>query len=272
MIQWYQLGPDEAISNLDSNLSTGLSAGEANKRLGLYGTNELIDHGVKNPWRILWEQLTALMVLILIVAAVVSMVLGAWVDALVILIIVALNTLLGFTQEYRAEKAIAALKKMAVPSVRVRRDDQIKEISARDIVPGDIVLLETGNKISADGRIIESVNLQVDEAPLTGESEPVEKSVAAYLDGVLPVADRTNMVHMGTIVTYGRGLAVITETGMGTQLGSIAEMLQAVEREPTPLQRRLDHLGKVLAWVILAIIAVVFVLGLIRGEEIRLWL
>jgi len=272
MSEWYQIGLDEAVSNLGSDASAGLSTREAANRLQEYGANEVIDHGVKNPWRIVWEQLTALMVLILIIAAIVSLALGEWIDALVILIIVALNTLLGFTQENRAEKAIAALKKMAVPIVRVRRDDEVKEISARDLVPGDIFLLETGNKISADGRILESVNLQVDEASLTGESEPVEKVTRAVTTADLPIGDRINIVHMGTVVTYGRGMAIVTETGMKTQLGSIAEMLQTVEREPTPLQRRLDNLGKILAWVILAIIAIVFALGLIRGEDIQLLL
>ena len=141
MTQWYQIGQEEAVSELGSDAFTGLSTGEATRRLNEYGVNELIDHGVKNPWRIVWEQLTALMVLILIFAAFISLALGEWIDALVILIIVALNTLLGFTQENRAEKAIAALKRLAVPTVRVRRDGDVKEISARELVPGDIILL-----------------------------------------------------------------------------------------------------------------------------------
>lgn len=272
MIDWYQIGPEEAVLILESDASSGLKSGEAAHRLEEYGANELIDQGVKSPWRIVWEQLTALMVVILILAAIVSIALGEWLDAVVILIIVALNTVIGFTQENRAEMAIAALKQLAVPTVRVRRDGEVKEISARGLVPGDIVLLETGNMVSADGRVLESVNLQVDEASLTGESEPVEKSTLAVNMSDLPVGDRFNMVHMGTVVTYGRGMAVVTETGMKTQLGNIAEMLQSVEREPTPLQRRLDHLGKILAWLILVIIALVFGLGLIRGEDIRLLL
>lgn len=272
MNDWYQLEGDTALAELNSDLSTGLSTGEANRRLSEYGKNELIERGVKNPWRILWEQVTAVMVLILIAAAVVSLSLGEWDDALVIMIIVVLNAILGFTQEYRAEKAIAALKKLAVPTVRVRRDGEVQEISAQMLVPGDIMLLEAGNKVSADGRLLESVNLQVEEAALTGESEPVEKLTEKLGPSERPVGDRFNMVYMGTVITYGRGTAIVTSTGMNTQIGGIAEMLQTVEREPTPLQRRLDHLGRVLALATLVIIGIVFVLGLLRGEEFELML
>ena len=235
MNNWHQLSSDEVVDNLKSNSSTGLDSREAAERLRKWGANELIERGRKNPWQIIWEQLTELMVLILIIAALVSLALGEWIDALVILIIVVLNTLLGFSQENRAEKAIAALKKLAVPTVRVRRDGDVLEVSARELVPGDIYLLETGNKISADGRLLSSINLQVDEASLTGESEPVEKKADALTQNNVAIGDLLNMVHMGTVVTYGRGVAVVTETGMSTQLGNIAEMLQSVEREPTPL-------------------------------------
>jgi Ca2+-transporting ATPase len=272
MDEWYRLDGAEVVARLESDSSNGLTSGEADRRLAAYGTNELIERGVKNPWRILWEQLTAIMVLILIVAAVVSFALGEWEDAVVVLIIVVLNAILGFSQEYRAEKAIAALKKLAVPTVRLRRDDEVQEFPASQLVPGDIILLEAGNKVPADGRLLESTNLQIDEAALTGESEPVEKSTRKISRMDLPVGDRINMVHMGTVVTYGRGVAIITDTGMKTQLGNIAEMLQEVEREPTPLQRRLDQLGKTLAWVTLAIILIVFTLGILRGEGFRLML
>ena len=186
------------------------------------------------------------------------------------MVIVVLNAILGFTQEYRAEKAMAALKKLAVPTVKVRREGQVREISARELVPGDIILLEAGNVIPADARLLESVNLHTQEAALTGESEPVEKNPALLKGENLPLGDRRNMVHMGTEVTYGRGLAVVTDTGMDTELGHIAEMIQTVEREPTPLQRRLEQLGRGLAVISLAIVTVVFVLGLLRGEDARL--
>jgi Ca2+-transporting ATPase len=209
------------------------------------------------------------MVVILIVAAAVSAFLGEYNDVIVIMAIVVLNAILGFTQEYRAERAIAALKKLAVPTVKVRREGQIEEISARELVPGDVVFLETGDVLPADGRILESVNLRVQEAALTGESEAVGKYTQALEKDDLPLGDRRNMVYMGTTVTYGRGTAVITGTGMNTELGKIADLIQDVESEETPLQRRMGHLGKTLAWIAMGIIAVVIVLGLFRNEEIE---
>ncbi|HFQ93497.1 MAG TPA: cation-translocating P-type ATPase, partial [Anaerolineae bacterium] len=225
-----------------------------------------------SPWRILWEQLTAVMVIILIAAAIISAFIGDFKDAAAIMVIVILNAALGFSQEYRAEKAIAALKKMAVPVVKVRRDGRIQQISARDLVPGDVTLLEAGVIVPADGRILRSASLRVQEAALTGESEPVEKTTAPIPDGDIPLGDRTNMAFMGTQVTYGRGEAVITGTGMKTELGRIAGMLQTVRREPTPLQRRLEQLGRGLAAAALGIVAVVFVLGVLRGEDPQLML
>jgi Ca2+-transporting ATPase len=214
--------------------------------------------------------MTAVMVVILIVAAVISAFLGDYKDTIAIMAIVVLNSILGFTQEYRAEKAMAALKKLAVPTVKVRRDGHVREVSARELVPGDVVLLEAGALVPADGRLLESANLRVQESALTGESEPVEKNPEALATEDLPLGDRRNMVYMGTVVTYGRGLAVVVETGMKTELGRIAEMIQTVEREPTPLQRRLEQLGRGLAIAALVIVAVVFALGLLRGEDVRL--
>ncbi len=272
MSDWYKVKGSEVVGQLESDELVGLSTEEAQHRLAKYGANELIERGVKNPWRILWEQVTAIMVLILIIAAIVSLALGEYDDAAVILIIVVLNAVLGFTQENRAEQAIAALKKMAVPTVKVRRDGQIVETSSRELVPGDIMLLEVGNKVSADGRLLESINLQIEEAALTGESHPVYKSADPLEGDKLPLGDRFNMVHMGTVVTYGRGTAIVTSTGMNTELGGIADMLQTVEREPTPLQRRLDQLGKILAMATFVIILIVVALGLLRGEDFRIML
>jgi Ca2+-transporting ATPase len=177
---------------------------------------------LRNPWRILATQFIEVMVVVLIVAAAISLLVGDLKDAIVILIIVVLNATLGFGQEYRAERALAALKKLAVPTVKVRRDGQMREISARELVPGDVVLLEAGALVPADSRLLQSVSLRVDEAALTGESEPVEKHIQALERGdstgapgqVLPVGDRVNMVYMGTVVTYGRGSAVVTGLGM----------------------------------------------------------
>jgi Ca2+-transporting ATPase len=270
MRDWYRLEATDVLKGLESDLEQGLSQTEAGRRLAQHGPNELIERGLKSPWRILWEQLTGTMVVILIVAAVVSAALGDFKDAVAILAIVILNALLGFRQEYRAEQAMAALKRLAVPTIKVRRDGNLQEISAHELVPGDVVLLEAGNLVPADGRLLESANLRVQEAALTGESEPVEKEIAALSGMELPLGDRRNMVYMGTLVTYGRGQSVITATGMNTELGHIATMIQATEAEPTPLQRRLAQLGRGLAAAALAIVAVVFVLGLLRGEEARL--
>lgn len=270
MSDWFRTEVPDVLDNLNTNEQNGLAPDQVEKRLEEYGLNELIERGTKSPLSILWEQLTGILVVILILAGLVSALLGEVEDTIVILAIVVMNAILGFSQEYRAEQAIAALKKLAVPTVRVRRNGEVQEISARELVPGDIVILEAGNKVPADGRIIESINMRIEEAALTGESEPVEKSSDALAGSDLALGDRFNMVYMGTVVTYGRGLIVITETGMKTQLGNIAEMIQSVEREPTPLQKRLDSLGKTLAWVTLAIIAVVFVLGLLRGADLEL--
>ncbi|HNM36178.1 MAG TPA: cation-translocating P-type ATPase, partial [Anaerolineales bacterium] len=234
-----------------------------------HGANELIERGGRTPWQILWEQITATMVLILIAAAVVAGVLGDTKNTIAILSIVALYALLGFIQEYRAEQAIAALKKMSVPNVRVIRDGKMQELSARELVPGDIIQLETGNVIPADLRLVEAVNLRIQEAALTGESEAIEKHVAALSNEDLPLGDRRNMAYMGTVITQGRGLALVTATGMNTELGKIADMIQAVKQEQTPLQRRLDALGKTLALIGVGIAVLIFILGIIRGDEVR---
>lgn len=267
---WYRMGTKDTLYCLETDPEQGLTQAEAGRRTAIHGPNELIERGLKNPWIILWEQLTAIMVVILIIAAVISAFLGDLLEAIAIMVIVVLNAILGFSQEHRAEKALAALKKLAVPIVKVRRDGRVREISAQALVPGDIVLLEAGDAVPADGRLLESINLRTQEAALTGESEPVDKNTAVLKGEHLPLGDQRNMVYMGTVVTYGRGLAVIVETGMNTELGRIAEMIQTVEREPTPLQRRLEQLGRGLAVAALAIVTVVFVLGLLRGEDLRL--
>jgi Ca2+-transporting ATPase len=268
-MNWHLIEIQESIANLNSDGRNGLTKAEVAARLEQYGANELVERGGRKPLQILWEQLTATMVLILIAAAVVAGLLGDTKNTIAILAIVILYALLGFSQEYRAEKAIAALKKMSVPNVRVLRDGQLQEIPAHDLVPGDVVQLETGNVIPADLRLLEAVNLRIQEAALTGESEPIEKHTAALSGEDLPIGDRRNMGYMGTIVTQGRGLALVIATGMQTELGKIAELIQGVKQENTPLQRRLDALGKNLAIVGVVIAILVFVLGLMRGDEIR---
>jgi P-type Ca2+ transporter type 2C len=266
----YQRNKSEALNQLNSSTENGLTNAEAAERLANFGPNELVERGLISPWRILWEQLTSTMVVILIIAAIVSAFLGDFKDAIAILAIVLVNAVLGFRQEYRAEQAMAALKKIAVPTVRVRREGHVHEISARELVPGDIVLLETGNLIPADCRLLESANLRVEEAALTGESVPVEKDADFVATSSVPLGDRLNMVFMGTVVTYGRGLGLVVRTGMETELGNIATLIQTSGQETTPLQRRLDQLGKGLALAALFLVAIVFILGLLRGEEIRL--
>ena len=267
MSEWYKLKADDVVQKLETSPTDGLSSDEVNKRLEQYGPNELVEKGAKSPWLILLDQFKDAMVIILFIAALVSLALGEEVDVIIILAIVVLNAVIGFTQEYRAEQAVAALKKLSVPHVKVRRDGRYEEISALNIVPGDIVMLEAGNLVPADGRLIESVNLKIEEAALTGESEAVEKVTKALNSDHLTLGDQKNMVFMGTITSYGRGTAVITGTGMKTQLGNIADLIQSVDDEQTPLQKRLGKLGVTLGWIALGIIAVVVVLGLIRGEN-----
>ncbi len=268
-MNWHLIEIQESIADLNSDGKSGLTKSEAASRLKKYGVNELVERGRRTPLQILWEQLTATMVLILIAAAVVAGLLGDTKNAIAILAIVALYALLGFSQEYRAEKAIAALKKMSVPNVRVIRDGQLQELPAHDLVPGDVIQLETGNVIPADLRLLEAVNLRIQEAALTGESEPIEKHTAALSNNELPIGDRRNMGYMGTIVTQGRGLALVVATGMQTELGKIAELIQQVKQENTPLQRRLDALGKNLAIIGVGIAILIFILGLMRGDELR---
>ena len=270
MTQWYQIEPQAAVKELGSNAAAGLSKAEAARRLSEFGRNELMASGIKSPWLIFLDQFKELMVIILIIAAVISALLQDYNDAIAIGAIIILNAILGFTQEYRAEKAMAALKKLAVPSVKVRRDGEVTEASAVSLVPGDIVLLEAGNFVAADCRVLESADLQTQEAALTGESLPVRKISDALESPDLSLGDRRNMVYMGTHITSGRGEALVAETGMRTELGRIAGMIQGVEREPTALQKRLSQLGKVLAAAAFFIVLLIFALGWLRGEDLKI--
>ena len=269
MSDWYQQPPEQVLAALNTDPDGGLSDEAAAQRMADGGPNEIAGQEGRNPWKILWEQLSGIMVIILFVAAVISVFLGDYADAVVILAIIVLNAALGFQQDYKAERSMAALKKLAVPVVKVRRSGQVRELLSRELVPGDVVILETGNLVPADGRVLHSVNLRVEEAALTGESAPIDKESDLVFESERPLGDRRNMVYMGTIVNYGRGEAVITETGMQTELGKIARLIQQVESEPTPLQQRLDRVGKVLAVVALAIVAVIFLLGVLRGENLE---
>jgi P-type Ca2+ transporter type 2C len=266
--QWYQLSAQAVLHRFHSSLQDGLDSDEAAKRLTTYGANELVEKGGRKPLLILWEQFTATMVLILFAAAIISGLLGKWQEATAILAIVILFAFLGFFQEYRAERAMAALKQMSVPRVRVLRDEKTLEMPARELVPGDIVLLEAGNIVPADMRLLQSVNLRIQEAALTGESEAVEKIIQPIEKPGLPLGDRLSMAYMGTVVSYGRGTGIVVDTGMKTELGNIASMLQQDQKEMTPLQKRLDQLGKVLAGVGLVVAALVAGVNLLRGAAL----
>jgi len=268
-MNWHRTETQVALDTLNSDRETGLASKEAQARLSKHGPNELVEKGGRTPLQILWEQLTATMVLILIVAAIAATALGDTKDAIAILAIVFLYAVLGFIQEYRAEQAIAALKKMAVPLVKAIRDGKLTELSAHQLVPGDIVQLETGNLVPADLRLLESVNLQIQEAALTGESEPVGKRMDVIAVDDLPIGDRRNMAYLGTVVTGGRGKGLVVATGMDTELGRIADLIQQVGSEGTPLQRRLDQLGKMLAVVGIGIAALIFLIGILRGDDLR---
>jgi Ca2+-transporting ATPase len=272
LTDWHRITIAETLSQTGTPSRDGLSGDEAARRLAEQGFNELVDSGAKSPWRILAEQFTSLLIVILVVAAIASAILGDYEDAIAIVAIIMLNAVLGFRQEYRAEKTMLALRKLATPVVRVMRGGQVEEILARELVVGDVVLLEAGNLVPADCRLIESMSLRVQESALTGESEPVEKMVDALPQPELPLADRLNMVFMGTAASYGRAGAVVVATGMDTELGRIAGMLQSVTREATPLQKRLSQLGRWLALAALVLVAIIFAEGLIQGEGVRIML
>lgn len=264
---WHQKELKEILEELRTT-PQGLSMEEARRRLDEYGPNELKEKKKKTPFIIFLDQFRDFMILVLIAAAVVSGIIGEPSDTIAIIVIVMLNAVIGFVQEYRAEKAMAALKKMASPLATVIRDGQATNIPSVELVPGDIVLLEAGNVVPADLRLIEAIQLKIEEAALTGESVPVEKGINLLKEEHLSLGDRKNMAYKGTIVTYGRGRGVVVATGMNTELGRIATMLQEEEEVKTPLQKRLQAFGKRLSIAVLAICAIVFLVGLIRGEEV----
>ena len=264
---WHALSAEEVLEHLKVR-ENGLTSTEVAQRQAQYGPNQLIEAARPGFMKLLWEQFNNFIVMLLIVAAIVSAFLGEWIDASAIMIIVVLNAVLGIIQERRAEEALAALKKLAAPEARVLRDGHHVTVSSGDLVPGDIVFLEAGNHVPADVRLLEAVNLQVDEAALTGESHPAQKSAVMKLEKNIPLGDRTNTAFMGTMVTYGRGRGVVIGTGMRSQLGLIARMLEGVDQEETPLQKRLDQLGKTLGIGALAICALVFILAVLRGTDL----
>ena len=265
--EWHALTGTDVLKNLEVH-DEGLTSEEAEKRLAHYGPNQLREAPRPSFLAILWAQLNSFVVILLIVASVISALLGDYVEAAAIMAIVILNAVLGIVQEQRAEQALAALKKLAAPDAQVIRNGVRTSVPSYNLVPGDIVFLEAGNFIPADLRLLEAVNLRVEEASLTGESLPVQKNAVTVLEKNVPLGDRKNTAFMGTVVNYGRGRGVVTSTGMNTQLGLIATMLQNVETEETPLQRRLDQLGKSLSIGSLILVAVVFIVALFNYTEV----
>ena len=260
---WHTLPCEVVFSDLNST-PAGLAGSEADQRLAQYGPNELQASQGISPWAIFLEQFKNILILILLAATVASAFLGHAVEAIAITVIVLFAVVLGFVQEYRAERAIEALRKMAAPTANALRDGKEVALPARDLVPGDVFLLRAGDKVPADSRLFEAVNLQVEEAPLTGESVPIEKH-AAPINGELTIGDRKNMVYAGTAATYGRGRAVVVATGMNTEFGKIARMIQTIEAGKTPMQENLNRLGHVLARAAFGIVALIVALGLFRG-------
>ncbi len=263
---WHALSTDDVLRKLETPLDFGLTPEQAGQRLQQYGRNELKEKPGPTFLKMVFDQLNNFVTILLIIASIISALLGDYVEAGAILLIVVLNAVLGVVQESRAEEALAALKKLSSPEAQVLRGGHRIGVPASELVPGDIVFLEAGNYIPADVRLVETVNLRVEEAALTGESVPVQKNAVMVFADQVSLGDRKNSAFMGTVVSYGRGRGVVVATGMHTQLGLIADMLQLVGQEETPLQQRLDQLGKFLGYGALAICALVFLISLVRSN------
>lgn len=266
--EWYSKSPDQVAEELSVNLTQGLSEGKASELINKYGYNELKEKEKDTLLKKIINQLKDFLIIILIAASVVSALVGEVADAIVIIAIVVVNAVLGVVQEGKAEKALEALQKMSAPNAKVLRNGKIVIIPAKMLVPGDIIIMEAGDILPADVRIIESANLKVEESSLTGESVPVDKDASKVFDKAVGIGDRINMAYMSTVVSYGRGKGVVVETGSKTEIGKIADKIQGFEDESTPLQQKLDQLGKWLGIVCLGICAVVFVVGLLRGGTV----
>jgi Ca2+-transporting ATPase len=263
----YQQEITTLIRDNESNLTDGLTEEAVLGKRQKYGGNELAEKPGKSILAMFLDQFKDFLIVLLFIAAAISGFLGEWLDSVVILVIVAINAFLGVFQEFKAEKSLAALKKLSAPLAKVVREGNVMQILAEQLVPGDIFILEAGDFVPADGRLFEAANLKVEESALTGESVPVEKTIAVYHEE-LPLADRKNMVFMGTVVTYGRGKGIVVATGMRTEIGKIATLIQTVEPETTPLQEKLEEFGKQLGILALAVCAIIFLLGWLRGEKV----
>lgn len=266
---WFLKSQEEVLKELKVNPNIGLSKEDAQKRLEQYGANKLKGKPKKSIVALFFAQLKDMLIYVLLAAAAITIFIGEYSDAIIILLVVVLNALIGVTQEYKAEKAIEALQKMTNPKSLVRRDSEVLEINSEEVVPGDIVILDTGRYIPADIRLIESANLQIEESALTGESVPANKDASLNLsDPKTPLGDKINMAFMSTLVTYGRGEGVVVGTAMDTEMGKIAKILDDDTEEMTLLQKRLDELGRILGYLAIGIVVLIFIIALIQKREI----
>ncbi len=267
--RWWRMNSAALAESLTTDLAAGLTSGEARRRLEASGPNKLAEGKGRTPLGIFFEQFADFMIWVLIGAALVSGFLKEWVDAAAIVAIVVLNAVLGFIQEHRAERSLQALRRMASPTAKALRDGAKTALPACDLVSGDVIELEAGDHVPADSRVIShTANFAVQEAGLTGESTPVLKTQAALEEDDLPLGDRANMIYMGTAVVAGKARAVVVETGMKTELGKIAGMIQDIGREQTPLQKRLEQFGKFIIIACFVLVGLVFVMGLLRGGKL----
>lgn len=267
MTKYYSMDVKDVANDLDVNITDGLDYKEVQERVKKYGTNNLKESKGKTLFQMIFEQFKNFIVLILIGASVLSIAIDEVVDGVVILGIVILNAVLGIMQEKKASNALSALKEMAAPRAKVIRDGKINTVESKELVPGDIVVLEAGDYVPADIRLIESINLKIDESALTGESVAVEKNADSIYEDDVQIADRDNCGYMSTIVTYGRGKGIVTATSMNTEIGKIASMLNEAVSEETPLQKKLDSFGKLLGVVCILVCVIIFVLGVMRKED-----
>lgn len=265
---WYSRAQEDVLDELMVEPEKGLSQEEAKRRLELVGYNQLTQQKTISPLVIFFNQFKDFMVLVLLAATCISGFLGEYADAITIMAIIVINAILGFVQEYKAEKSMEALKKLIAPEARVLRSGQETKILAKELVPGDIVVLDTGDIIPADLRLLEAYQMEIEESALTGESVPVKKNSSSIYELNTGLGDRKNMAYMGTIVTRGKGLAVVADTGMLTEMGQIAGLIQKVTEEQTPLQKRLEQLGKWLVLFCILIVIVVVLTGILRGEPV----
>lgn len=267
--RFWTMSPEVIASRFDSDPKRGLTSDQAADLLQQYGYNQLQETRGRSPLKVLLDQFKSFLIWVLVAAAIISGFLGEWVDALAIIAIVILNAILGFIQEYRAEKSLAALKKMAAPMARVIRDGELKQVPAREIVPGDLLELEAGDHVAADARVIyHTTNFAVHEAALTGESTPVFKTSVELEGEDIPLADRANMVYAGTSVSSGKARALVVATGMATELGQIARMIQEISLETTPLQRKLEQFGRWIVYLCFFLVVLIFLLEWLRGGEL----